>query len=868
MKQEFPKLNNVHDSQNNRTTAKKDIQNETGKEEPQHFFSENALFEEVDHEYQKTKDFLEWRKFSRGKSIKPFADLVEVFHRGLDGEEGYFDILAQKSKQLPSSVRYLYQLTLSALEGKNLDTSDIPQNIVNKFAELTENGLLDIIKDAKQNILDKKDFFNKRLLNYLNGLYEIKKKDITDTVKEKNEQHKKKKQNPFDDSDTSKPSMDEMDRLEHGEEAPAIWSVSPPYGGYLKEKSFNIWEEYYTRWKQKESSYTEITSTDLQNNNQLSLNTQPLTISAEIYQGQKVRLPHFYNTKLCDFTKNSGKLFIDQNGDYVFHTEKTGTVEFIFKKQEKSNIDNANNNVSALEFKHNLSHKTKNFIDTLKQENKSEKKKVYAVLRYISEHLRYSSNSALNEIYNSDPNGYLYAIDIHREADCDVGNTYFAGLCSMLDIPVRHCVGHMLKGKDSEGKTRATSGTGHAWSEVYDKEKNEWYRVDATPPGDPILEEDQDSQDDGGYIDGDYGEQEEKIPTEKELELLREKLKQKREELSYTESERDLAHSAGIELVEARKIMKEIIEAENIQTKKGERVRDILSHLFRKIVDSRKNTHNTYTGPLRFRDGGENIQDIVGHYIGIKTHDFDPETRTIESQEVKEEKVFSGLDVYFVGDKSGSMTNTVDGEAKWKMQQKSIHLILSSLYDFNENLKKEEKRMTAPLDVRTSVISFRGSSEESIDIDKPLGGEYTALQKVQFWQSVGNIGGGNGDSTALAIILNQIRQEKEKLKTENKKDSRIKIVIACSDGSPDDESTVQFLAEELGKENALVVGIGMTETAQAVKDIFDTEYSKGEYIEDIQDLPYVVAKHIINRSIELFPDRVSSQVPPKPTGMI
>jgi len=81
------------------------------------------------------------------------------------------------------------------------------------------------------------------------------------------------------------------------------------------------------------------------------------------------------------------------------------------------------------------------------------------------------------------------------------------------------------------------------------------------------------------------------------------------------------------------------------------------------------------------------------------------------------------------------------------------------------------------------------------------------------------------------------------------------LVIACSDGYPDNDAGVKKLAEELGRLNAVVVGIGMTETAKAVKTIFNTEYSRGNRVEKMEDLPIVVAKHIITEAIKLFPKK-------------
>ena len=123
---------------------------------------------------------------------------------------------------------------------------------------------------------------------------------------------------------------------------------------------------------------------------------------------------------------------------------------------------------------------------------------------------------------------------------------------------------------------------------------------------------------------------------------------------------------------------------------------------------------------------------------------------------------------------------------------------------------------------------------------------FTPIDKVTLWKSLGNQGSGNGDIAALTQIHEQITAEVTESERIGKKDNRLRIVIACSDGEPDDAQIVHQLAADLGKLNAVVVGIGLTETAAQVPLIFDNPpYSRGDIARDINDLPAIVAKHII-----------------------
>jgi len=85
----------------------------------------------------------------------------------------------------------------------------------------------------------------------------------------------------------------------------------------------------------------------------------------------------------------------------------------------------------------------------------------------------------------------------------------------------------------------------------------------------------------------------------------------------------------------------------------------------------------------------------------------------------------------------------------------------------------------------------------------------------------------------------------------------LRLVIACSDGGyvGDDDLKMQDLAEKLGKMGAVVVGIGLTDTASSVKEVMNTEYSHGDVVSDINDLPVVVAKYLVLEAVKLFPEK-------------
>ncbi len=797
-----------------------------------------------------------WRSNSQKSSFAPFYRLFESAS-ALTGARAsdemnaaLVDRLTPAIQSMSPRVADLYSSLLAQMQGKNYTPQF--EMTTSQLEALRKSGDLELLLDPQVPFSVKQNRMDTRVVSELQGRRALDRRDKALQDDGGDSQNQDEPSTPPAARDESKPGMDEMERLKEGDIASAIWTISPAYGGYFKEQSFDTWDSERNTWRQSEYKYTDI-NVDI---DETGLSSDRRTvIQAQIPSGQWVRIPVPYTHSLVAGSRRV-RIMMDQNGDYIARVatltaKKDDPISFTLEKKERFHGDQI---PQAFHIPGVLSEETQQKLEELRNSPKQNIGKARALAAYTMRRLTYSNDSSYNSVYDSHPKGYIGAIDELKQADCDVANTYFAGLCAQLGIPVRHVVGHMVKGKDQEGNSRITSGTGHGWSEIWDNEEQKWIRVDATPRGDPQLDED---KKDGDATPGDYGEQEELGPTDEELAQLEEKLAELTEKLSYSNEEKLIAQEAGLELAEARKIVKEIKAAENITLPNGEKVIDVLTNLFNQIVQSRTVRTPDYTGLLRKREGGEDIEDIVTHKIGLKAGESDPASRQKETDTTAEQKEFGGLDIYIVGDKSGSMSNTVDGEQKWKIQRQAEYLIFSSLYRFQQNLQRNNG-MALPLSVRSEAISFRGSND--IDVDKPLSGDFTSVDKLRMWQSLGNQGMGNGDTASLQYIHDQIRDEKAELEAQGKVDDRLRMIIACSDGMPDDERSVKRLAQALGEMGTVVVGVGLTETAAQVPLIFDTPYSRGDIATDINDLPVIVAKHLVREAIKLFPEKSRKNV--------
>jgi len=814
--------------------------------------------------------FMDVRKQLRTRKFSSFYQLFEdvdaIKHSSLSDTEKdeemirLFDAAESRSGAFSPRVADAYLAILFELRGRAYQTK-FEEN-QKKLADLKAFGDLDILTSETQSWEVKLNRLDTRLEGYLAGRRALDKREGNlmdeDTKRIRQEQLKEAPKNPPGRRNESKPGMDEMERLKEGERAPALWSIFPAYGGYYREQSLSVWDASRNTWVEPSYEYKEVHFVPKCEKEDPKKGLLNLKIRSQVVANQWVNIPTPYTHGVSGIDC-MGQYFLrqDQNGDLVIMVQGEGVVEVniaLSPVPEKAYgpVDRAK--VSVPEMPAQFSEDTAREIEVIRSSKKSSVAKARALAAYTRRHLAYSNDSSFNAVYDSDAKGYFGAIDERRKADCDVANTYFAALCAQLKIPVRHVIGHSVKGKNARGSSEINSGTGHAWSEVFDDKTGQWTRVDATPPGDPNLEEEQ-QKSPNQKVPGDYGEQEAQSITDEQLEALRKKLAERKEQLSYTKEERELAKATGIEMKEARQIVKEIAVAEDTRLPNGRRVVDVLSSLFNAIVESRKVSVEAYGGPVRKSEGGEGIEELVRHKIGTVSGDSDPASREKIQIDVVQEPTIGGFDLYMIGDKSGSMSSTVEGEELWTIQRRAEYLIFSSLHRFERALERAGIPSGESLSVRTQGISFRGSAEDEIDLDKPLSGKFLAEDKVRLWHSLGNQGGGNGDVAALNHIYGQIQEEQAQAEKSGKIQHRLRLIVACSDGGPDDPARVQEYAEALGKLGTVIVGVGLTDTARAVPEIYSTPHSRGDTAKDINDLPAIVAKHLVAEAVRLFPAR-------------
>ena len=495
-----------------------------------------------------------------------------------------------------------------------------------------------------------------------------------------------------------------------------------------------------------------------------------------------------------------------------------------------------------------LSGETEKKLAEIKNSGRSVLEQARMVKVWVRRTLKYSNESAMNGVYRSGaPSGYFQRIEENKKADCDVANTFFVALLARLDIAARLVVGHYVKSKDKRGAAVISSGTGHAWAEVWDGSL--WHRLDATPPGDPAMDEEEtDETPDEETGEGDWGEQEAKELSDEELAEMMEKAEKTLKEKEQTPAERYVAafvEEVGCSPEEAWQILGQIEATRGLRDRQGRLIRSRLLGEFQKIIQENMVERRRYKAPVRLSDG-EDLVEPVDAILDIETGEADPTGFARHELKVKREQIYGGFDVIFVVDKSGSMSETSpeSGQPKWAEQQKFVFLFMDALYAASLEFKRQKIKLMSPLDVRAALVSFRADGAKK---ELPPGSVWGPKEQYHVWKTLqSNVGGGTPDHLGLAAAQSLIAEDKAK------KD-RLRLVLVSADGGSDNISATIAAKEALKSQGVIVKAAGIGAGAQAVKA---TYYPDGENLPDFDAVPDWAAQEVIAEAKKLNPKKI------------
>ena len=671
---------------------------------------------------------------------------------------------------------------------------------------------------------------------------------------------------PPEDQDFVKPSIDETEKKEG--EPTGYFVVQPFFGGYWKKKVFEEWDNKNLCFRAGLRKLKEPEKTETDEKTKRAMQG--------IVKGKaKTPLPCAYNfafnPETLKFPKNKEiKILEDEDGNYVLESEKEGIISFSISLGKREKIIKKKEIPASLEIETGkLSEETEKFLSELKKEKISSIEKARKLKQYVKNLLEYpgKGDSSYNAIYYQEPEKFFQKIEQFKKADCDVANTFFIALLSRLEIPARLVTGHYIKIKDHQGRAVFSSGSCHAWTEVWDPSTSSgqasgWQRLDATPKGAPELDEkEMDEKEEDKDFEGDFGEIEAEILSDEELKQMIEEIKkiqeEEKERKKSPEEIRALNFSQEAECSpeEAKKVLSQIEKARQLKDSKGRNILDLLSKEFLKIVKENLKEIPSYRAPVRLPEADE-LEEPVEAYIDIKSGEAEPSGFKKYEKKIEKIQEYGGFDLILVCDKSGSMAESdpSTGEEKWREQQKFAYLVLEALHKFSHYCRTHQIKLLSPIDVRTALIIFRAGGHKVV---LPLSDKWGPKEQYQVWQQLQeNVGGGTPDHLGLKAAERMILEDIEKQKTragrkELKK--RLRLVIATADGGSDNKSAVRSALKDLRENDIVVEGAGLTEAA---KEIEATYYPFGKCLKSTREAPEWAANRVIKQVEKLYPKKI------------
>ncbi|MEI6378572.1 MAG: transglutaminase domain-containing protein [Candidatus Falkowbacteria bacterium] len=666
---------------------------------------------------------------------------------------------------------------------------------------------------------------------------------------EGDEQEKGSDQAPPSSEDV-KSSMEGKTEKQEGEPN-AFFRVKPFYGGYYKQLVFNKFDLQDLRWGKQESSYQPAETIALD------------TLKTRIIQGKvngkaplSLPLPCGWAPDVSSLqtdAPNGAEISINQDGLYYLNLNDQGVFDYQLKIGPKQ-AQTADSKLSEAEVSGQLPEELSVKIAELKKSRQPKMKQLRELVKFIRNSLTYSNSNEAWQKYASQPAEFFARLWDGKEADCFVANTLAVRALSEIDNRVNFVGGYYVKDKNKEGEAIMHAGNGHAWLEVWDELSRRAVRLDATPKGDPNLDEQEQEQDlDGESGEGDFGESEDELMSEDEAKKKIEELKkgqgakEKRQAAPADLEKARFAELAECSQGQAQEFFDALERVRQIKDAQGQSISEQMKNEWKKIIVERKTETTDYRGPVRM-DEGDRLEDPVSARIDIRSHEFNP--TGFEKQETVEkvEMDFGGINIFFSFDLSGSMNEAdgASGRRKADVQRDVALLFVDSLMQCAYVSRQQgDGTELLPIKLMATVASSKGETKLN------LTDRWTPKEQWALYASLNKLAGGSTPThQTLQLIEREFDQEMTAVKKKKipKEKWPLNYVAEISDGDPDDFAQTEKLHQILKDKGAVVrsyaIG-GASASADAA-----------EPLSSFEQLPQILSKDLIEKFKQLHPRRI------------
>ncbi len=634
-------------------------------------------------------------------------------------------------------------------------------------------------------------------------------------------------------------------------EPTALFTVKPFFGGYAKQSVFNRFNPQTLKWEKPANLFSpaQHEAYDI---------IRARIMSGKVRGETPLALPLYDNWTIdieslqTNAPDGTAEILQNQYGQYYLNVNSPGVFTYNLRMGPLIRIEEQKSFTEA-EIIGDLPQELQGDLDILKKQRLPKAKLKREIVKLIRNHLVYSNSKEAWNYYTQIPPEFYKRIWQKKEADCHVSNTEAARSLFEVDQNVRFVSGYMIKGKNTKNEAVMHAGNGHAWLEVWDEIGQRAIRLDATPAGDPNIDQEQQERELNGETgEGDYGEEE--IASEEQVKKQLEELKKKegggskkKEKSGDSLLEQQFAELAECTPAQAREFLKALDRVREIKDKLGQPITELLMQEWRKIIEERKVESSDYHGPVRM-DEGDRLEDPVSARIDIQSKQLNP--TGFEKDEIveKHRSDFGGLDIYFSFDLSGSMSQPdgASGRIKADVQRDVGLLFVDSLMQVAYMTRQYgQESDLLPIKIMVTLASDVGEVKLHLTdtwSPKEQWAFYTALKQLA--------SGGTPTHTTLELIEKDFDKEQTDLKRQNVPSAKMPIhyTAEISDGGPNDFDATERMHQILKAKGMAIrsytIG-GQSASADAAPPL-----------ESFSQLPQILAKDIVEQFKKLRPGKI------------
>ena len=802
------------------------------------------------------EEYLEW-KINVPIEIRRMVERV-VQHKELLPSQTGLPLVGQF---LDTLGQLLLVKNLDEINIVGLDTKVI--NLLKPLARVeTQAGyinIFDILANPDVSWSLKKKVYETQIKTALEWLANRDLAELTRKAQKDQEEKPEQHGEAGEDSDVPPPNEKvapggDMGEKKEGEPVKALFSVNPFFGGYYKQLKFNKLDADTLEWQKPENEFSEPV---VESFNVLGTRV----IFGKIHGQAPLSIPLPYGWTIdadsltTDAPEGTAEISRNQDGLWYLNINAQGVFKYQVRASRKQRLGEETEPTRA-EIMGNLAPELKSEIETLKKKKLPKLKLKREIVKLVRSHLQYVTSDEINYYYKQKPKEFFERIWQRKEANCYWANILAVRALAEIDDQWGYISGFSVRNKDDQGNAVLHSGNGHAWVEIWDVQSFKWIKLDATPAGDPNVNQEQQEQElDGETGEGDYG-QEDEIASQKDVEKQIRDLK--KEEIAGADkkpkSGDELAEQQFSELAEctpaqAKEFFRALDRVRKIKDEQGRPITKLLTNEWRKIIEDRKVETRDYRGPVRM-DEGTRLEDPVSARIDIRSREFNP--TGFEKDEIVEkyQSDFGGLNIYFSFDLSGSMVlpDGASGRNKADIQRDVGLLFVDSLMQMAYMTRQSgQESDLLPIKIMVTLASDTG------DVKLHLTDTWGPKEQWAFYSALTQLAdGGTPTHVTLRLIETDFDKELADLKKRNisKEKMPIQYTAEISDGDPTDFSATEAMHQTLKAKGMVVrsytIG-GQSASADATPPL-----------ESFSQLPQILAKDIIEQFKKLHPLKIKT----------